>query len=978
VERAGEEHAIPVAHAEPGIVVIESGWATDADAASDPEEAGRLLDPVTVDPAKPMNTAAALASYLLLSDDQPPRYVVILSGAVVIFADRLAWFEGRYLAVSLDIAFGRNDTSVGGELDVIAALFAAESLRPPPEGGAELLSTLREGSRQHAVGVSSELREGLRLSVELIANEVLHRIREAGVQPEQIMDPAELGKELARESLRYLYRILFLLYAEARPELGVLPVADDDYIQGYSLARLGEIASRKLVGEAAEKSFHLYESLDLLFRMVNDGHRPRGSAAVDEKESEGSGIRFEPLKSDLFLPEKTHLIGCGALVHPDFDEDDPDTPRIDTRLRNACLHQVLRWLMITRGKRKGRSGFISYAQLGINQLGAVYEGLMSYTGFIATEELYEVAKKGDPKDGSWMIPASKVDDYPADVFVERTDEETGVRNRVRYDKGAFVYRLAGRDRQTSASYYTPQALTEVTVQLALKYRLKEEGREVTARELLGWTICEPALGSGAFLNEAINQVAAEYLRRAQKERGETLDPERYAVELQKVKAYIALHNCYGVDLNRTAVELAEVSLWLNTMHPGLQAPWFGLHLRRGNSLLGAGRRTYTPAHLADKSWLKSAPGEHKLRDGGLPEGVIHQFLLPAEGWAAIASNAEAKLLAPEDVARLATWRRTMHKAPVARGKRGQVQRLQALSGRVEYLWKLVMRRLEISEREIRRDIAVWGADKLPPVPAEAILRDKILEDLESIGTPHWRLKTVMDTWCALWFWPLDKASMLDGTAPEYASDAVLTRLVEEPVYQLTYAEQNELDLGINQQLTLPEPTKQVSTRTRKQSIQLRKLVPLANLDDWLEFCEAMLGRHDIPPDSLIAQFETLDQIETFEDTLAGLMAMDDEGRLADRFPWLTVATGIAEEQGFFHWELTFAHAFAHGGFDLQVGNPPGSGLNGMTMPSLPSRTLGSSWRTGPTRTQRQVGKVPSCRTRQSSEPTWRKGPATAA
>ncbi|MFC7483014.1 N-6 DNA methylase [Luedemannella flava] len=313
---------------------------------------------------------------------------------------------------------------------------------------------------------------------------------------------------------------------------------------------------------------------------------------------------------------------------------------------------MLRWLMIARGKKKGRGGFISYAQLGINQLGAVYEGLMSYTGFIAAEELYEVAKydkqlkRANPESGSWMIPSSKVEEYPAEVFVEREDPETGVRSRVRYPKGAFVYRLAGRDRQISASYYTPQSLTEVTVQLALKYRLEEEGREVAARELLDWTICEPALGSGAFLNEAINQVAAEYLRRAQKERGETLDPEKYAEELQRVKAYIALHNCYGVDLNRTAVELAEVSLWLNTMHPGLQAPWFGLHLQRGNSLIGCGRKTYEPAQVADRSWLKAAPAEHKLCDGDIPDGVIHHFLLPADGWGVVAGNKEAKTSRP--------------------------------------------------------------------------------------------------------------------------------------------------------------------------------------------------------------------------------------------------------------------------------------------------------------------------------------------
>lgn len=918
VERAGQEHTLPVVHSEPGIVVIESGWAVDADAAADPDEAGRLLDPVTVD-NKTLDTASALASYLLLGDDQPPRYVVILSGAVVILADRLTWFEGRYLAVSLDVAFGRNDTTVGGELDVIAALFAAEALRPPPEGGAELLATLRDGSRQHAVGVSTELREGLRLSVELIANEVLARLREAGVQPEQIMDPAELGKELARESLRYLYRILFLLYAEARPELGVLPTNNPEYTDGYSLARLGEIAARKLVSESAGRGFHLYESLDLLFRMVNEGHNPRGGADLAAKTSESEGIRFEPLRSDLFLPEKTRLIG--TVPHPDYD-DEQTAPPIDTRLRNACLHQVLRWLMLARGKRKGRGGFISYAQLGINQLGAVYEGLMSYTGFIATEELYEVAKKGDPKDGSWMIPASKVEEYPDEVFVHRVDDETGVRSRVRYPKGAFVYRLAGRDRQISASYYTPQSLTEVTVQLALKYRLEEEGREVAARELLDWTICEPALGSGAFLNEAINQVAAEYLRRAQKEREKTLDPEQYALELQRVKAYIALHNCYGVDLNRTAVELAEVSLWLNTMHPGLQAPWFGLHLRRGNSLIGCGRRTYEPAQVADKSWLKTAPTEHKLRDGDIPSGAIHHFLLPADGWGAVAGNKEARELAPEDAKRLAAWRKAMLRTPTAKGRNNHVQRLQALSRRVEYLWKLVLRRLEISEKEIRRDIQVWGADELPSAPPDAVAREKILEDLESTGTPYWRLKTVMDTWCALWFWPLDKAVMLDGTAPEYGSEAVVTRLVEEPVYELAYAEQTELDLGIDRQLTLPTPIKQVSTRTRKQAIAMRRQVPLANLDDWLDFLEAMLGRHDIAPDSLHAEFETLADLEPFEDTLPGLMAMDEDWRLADRFPWLTIAAQIAVDQAFFHWELHFANAFANGGFDLQVGNPP--------------------------------------------------------
>ncbi|WP_243718865.1 hypothetical protein, partial [Actinomadura sp. KC06] len=75
-----------------------------------------------------------------------------------------------------------------------------------------------------------------------------------------------------------------------------------------------------------------------------------------------------------------------------------------------------------------------------------------------------------------------------------------------------------------------------------------------------------------------------------------------------------------MDLNETAVELAEVSLWLNVMHQGLQAPWFGLHLRRGNSLIGAGRRLYEAHHLKKKAWLTTAPNDHPFREGPIPEG----------------------------------------------------------------------------------------------------------------------------------------------------------------------------------------------------------------------------------------------------------------------------------------------------------------------------------------------------------------------
>ncbi|GLP66692.1 hypothetical protein TUSST3_33130 [Streptomyces sp. TUS-ST3] len=969
VTRADQPYEVRVAHAEKGLVAVDCGWAAEPDAALDPEGPGRLLDPVPLDGRNTVPTGSKLASFLFACENAP-RYVLLLVGGVVVLADRMVWGEGRYLAVSLDAALQRNDTKAGGELDTIAALFGADSLHTPEEGGENPLAELVGKSTKHAVGVSSDLRDGLRLSVELIAGEVLARLREQGVRPEDIGELSDLGKQLTRESLRYLYRVLFLLYAEARPELGILPADYPEYQQGYGLGRLGElIAERDLIDEKSRQGTYLYESLDLLFHKVQEGYRSRrthGPAGAEAdgveaapKASEDVGLRFEPLHSKLFEPESIRLIGLGTIPHPHDDSDDDDDEAgfegsggvLDTRLRNATLYKVLRLLMITRGKKGERGGFISYAQLGINQLGAVYEGLMSYSGFIAgEEELYEVAKNGDPKDGSWLIPKSKVDDYPGNVFVYRRDEETGEDVRVRYAPGSFVYRLSGRDRQTSASYYTPESLTKVTVQLALQHRLDQDDTTTEARELLDWKICEPALGSGAFLNEAINQVAAEYLRRRQEELGTPIDTEKYAVEFQKAKAYVALHNSYGVDLNETAVELAEVSLWLNTMHPGMEAPWFGLHLRRGNSLIGGRREVYPPEKLKKAAWLGTTPERFPLTEAanGLPvtvterttrsgsvqrvtENAVHHFLLPAKEWGAVAAEKEAKALAPEAARALGNWRKMITRTPTAK----QAERLQAAARRVEFLWGLVVRRLEISERDISRRIDVWGAeDGWLRSPEVAVQRDKVVADLTAPDTPYWRLKTLMDAWCALWFWPVQEAGLLDGTAAVYErgaeklpSGAVAEglRAADESGVLMSWETEDLFgEITGGGELTAASVERRRAGR-RKEAIggtRKRAVVPLAGLDDWLEFAEALVGTEDVLADSLVAEFGSLAELEPYEDALPDLMGMEHFQQLELRFPWAGVAGDVARAQGFFHWELDFAQVFAKGGYDLQVGNPP--------------------------------------------------------
>src|SRR5699024_7387110 len=249
----------------------------------------------------------------------------------------------------------------------------------------------------------------------------------------------------------------------------------------------------------------------------------------------------------------------------------------------------------------------------------------------------------------------------------------------------FVFRLSGRARQQSASYYSPEVITSFAVSQGLAELLDPvitdetelpagaevfddedfdhepiRRRRTTAAEILEMSICEPALGSGAFAIEAVRQLATEYLDRRMTELGTRIDPEQYATELQSVKAYIALHNVYGVDLNPTAVELAEVSLWLDTMAPGLKAPWFGLRLRAGNSLIGARHAVYSAHTLKDaklKAVVETAPENlpvttvHDQPDAdgkraGV-EGKIFHFLLPGEGWLAAAWDTEIKRLAPE-------------------------------------------------------------------------------------------------------------------------------------------------------------------------------------------------------------------------------------------------------------------------------------------------------------------------------------------
>ncbi|MGH8940867.1 MAG: class I SAM-dependent DNA methyltransferase, partial [Actinomycetes bacterium] len=353
-ERAGKEMTVPAAASSTPsgthLLVLQARDAETVEDLLDGDGAGHLLSPATVDGAEETSTARVISG--VFRTEEPPALVLVTAGAWVLLAERGSWPEGRWLAVDLATALERRDVKAGGELETIAALVSGDTLLPGDDGSA-LLLTLLDESVKHAVGVSKDLRNGVRESIELLATEVLRRRRAHGLPS----DRPGLAADLTRQSLRYLYRILFLLYAEARPELGVLPVGTTEYAEGYGLDRLRELVLTELTSAAAERGTRLYESLGVLFRLVNDGYPPETlgpDGVVAPPADDEGGLRFEALRADLFSRDATALID-------------------EVGLGNRCLQQVLRRLLLSREQRGRDRGFVSYAQLGINQLGAVYE-----------------------------------------------------------------------------------------------------------------------------------------------------------------------------------------------------------------------------------------------------------------------------------------------------------------------------------------------------------------------------------------------------------------------------------------------------------------------------------------------------------------------------------------------------------------------------------------------------------------------------
>lgn len=791
-------------------------------------------------------TCEELATKVLFSLSEPPRWIIVIGLNGIALIDRNKWNEKRYIQFDLQEIFSRREEST---LQAMAVLLHKESLCP--DEGISLLDKLDDNSHKHASGVSQDLKYALRSSIELLGNEVLYDMKHR-LNRDLENDPVDAG-QLTLECLRYMYRMLFVLFIESRPELGYAPIKSQAYFQGYSLESLRDIADniREEIDEVGE-GYYLHETLSKLYDLIYNGY-----PASEEELKQLSGAEslhdvfvIEPLKAHIFDPEYTKMI-TGA------------------KIRNSVMLKIIEHMSVTRstGRRVDRRGRISYSTLGINQMGAVYEALLSYRGFIASETLFEVKRERDEFDEldvGYFVPESELHNYTEEERVRyQTGENKGKLRK--YEKGTFIYRLAGREREKSASYYTPEVLTKCLVKYALKELL--EGK--TADEILKLTICEPAMGSAAFLNEAINQLAEAYIDKKQKELGETISYEDRYQKIQQVKMYIADRNVYGIDLNPVAVELAEVSLWLNTINKGGFVPWFGTQLVNGNSLIGARRQCYRVESLTATQnaakWYNSAPERIMPQEKRMPKKQVYHFLMGDPGMASYTDKV-IKGLAPEEIKKIAAW----NKKFIAPYDESDIESLLRISKIVDTLWeKQVELRREVGKKTADA-LAVYGHKDDSITDSRTTIREKDWiykklyksEEMENAG-PYARLKFAMDYWCSLWFWPIEKADLLP-TRSEFLFDMSL--ILEGGIVSINKV------LASGQMSLFPTPIEEMA-----QNI-------ISRYDD--------LGKVDLQ-------------------------------QLCKNEPRLQLAKEIAEKNKFFHWELEFADLFEErGGFDLIIGNPP--------------------------------------------------------
>ncbi|GMT98099.1 N-6 DNA methylase [Corallococcus caeni] len=380
--------------------------------------------------------------------------------------------------------------------------------------------------------------------------------------------------------LSTLLRLVFILYAEDR---GLLPVDQEPYRDDLSVKALHEqlVEDASLYPDAMNRRFGAWPRLLALFRCVYLG------ASHDK-------LRMPARRGQLFDPETFPFLGGGS-------SDESGTDRPAPSIDDETVYQVLERLIFLKGQR------LSFKSLDVEQIGSVYEGLMGFhvkrlTGagiclkpwkvwVSATEVLAQPAKRR----AAWLEEEAGVETKVVKAVLkalEQADTQQKVLAALEpyRVKGTETRRASqlvlqpGDERRRTSSHYTPRRLSTPIVQRALEPLLKTMGPKPSSERLLNLKICDPAMGSGAFLVESCrflaDQVIAAWTREG------VLKRDKHEDEVMRARRLVAQRCLYGVDKNPWAVSLAKLSLWLVTLAKTEPFTFLDHALKCGDSLVG--------------------------------------------------------------------------------------------------------------------------------------------------------------------------------------------------------------------------------------------------------------------------------------------------------------------------------------------------------------------------------------------------------
>jgi len=421
--------------------------------------------------------------------------------------------NGKRLRILRDFHHEHVKAFVGFDLDTIFEAADFPSFRalyrlihrsrfvpiPGAEDKRTPLEFLFEKSREQGVEIGRQLQLQVRTAIEALAKGLFDR------ELMELLDDPNEARALYHELLLVIYRLLFLLFAEQRR---MLP-ASGIYAETYSITALVRLAESWAL-EPRHKD--LWEGLKITFRMIAEGVPQAG---------------IYPYNGQLFEPSRTARL-CKRTCN-------------NKNLLDAIV-------ALTHVRVGGIRQRVNYGELGVEELGSVYESLLNET-------------------------------------LKRAVRPTEHEGRVVPTGGVFLAPFT-TDRKDLGAFYTPPELVDFALSISLdrliEERLDATSSDLDAREaaLLGLRVCDPACGSGAFLIGAVDRIAIALA--TERASGET--PTEDAV--CRARRDVLQHSIYGVDKDPFAVELCKVALWIHCAVPDLPLSFLDHRIQHGDSLVG--------------------------------------------------------------------------------------------------------------------------------------------------------------------------------------------------------------------------------------------------------------------------------------------------------------------------------------------------------------------------------------------------------